>query len=454
MSDHDQKQALSKKLYHQIERLTEEKKPQLLVAVSGGKDSMALLHALVHGTDQYGYTLRAVHIHHGLRKQSDYEARLLQIACKKWKVPLKVVYLDVKRDRQKGESIEMAARRLRYQALYEQRKGKEWIVTAHHRSDVAETVLMHIIQGTGLKGLCGIPARNDKVIRPMLKIDQMEIVEYLNEHKIAHCEDQSNADLRYLRNRIRHELLPLLREKYNPRIIQSLSRLADRAQEEEAYYKPLVQQLEQKAKKGEVANIGRWYDLLTLCEQPFPVLSRWASTVLVELGLRPEQCMIRKILDLIARAGSDDLAQGWRIKSSNVLEFYQSTKKYQAISIEIGKQHLGSWSIEVNPTIKPNAFPKKNDLIQYFDADAISWPCMMRMKQPGDQMSMPYGKKSISNLQTDDKIPMTIRSHFPVIESQGQILWAVGVARSELAKITMQTQRMIEMRFTYTLEEE
>ena len=185
------------------------------------------------------------------RQQSRYEAMLVEKACRAWKIPLIVEHLQVNANRMKGESIEMAARRLRYQALEWQREPEEWIVTAHHQNDVAETVLMHAIQGTGLRGLQGIPAKNGRIVRPMLAVSHEEIRCYIDACKIAHCEDQSNADPAYLRNRIRNTLLPLLCRAYNPQVVCALARLAEYAAEEEAYFAPIVENLEKKAKIGE-----------------------------------------------------------------------------------------------------------------------------------------------------------------------------------------------------------
>ena len=180
----------------------------------------------------------------------------------------------------------MAARRLRYQALEWQREPEEWIVTAHHQNDVAETVLMHAIQGTGLRGLQGIPAKNGRIVRPMLAVSHEEIRCYIDACKIAHCEDQSNADPAYLRNRIRNTLLPLLCRAYNPQVVCALARLAEYAAEEEAYFAPIVENLEKKAKIGEEKELGAWYDKDVLCAAPPPVLSRCAYAYEADKGAR------------------------------------------------------------------------------------------------------------------------------------------------------------------------
>lgn len=454
MPKHCEKNELPQRLYRAVCRLTGEDTPRLLVAVSGGKDSMAMLHALSEDARQKGCKVRAIHIDHGLRRQSRYEARMVELACRAWKIPLVVEHLQVNEHRHRGESTEMAARRLRYQALEMQRKPKEWIVTAHHQGDVAETVLMHVIQGTGLRGLQGIPAKNGRIVRPMLSVEQEEIQHYISACRIAHCEDQSNKDPAYLRNRIRHTLLPLLCRDYNPQTVHALARLAEYAAKEEAYFAPRVKNLEEKAKIGEEKGLGAWYDKGVLCKASAPVLSRWAGQMLGRLGIRAEEHMLRTLMRLARECGVCELAQGWRAKSGRYLEVFRCSGRYIAGEFAQGTTAIGPWRIEAMQAERPAQFPPKQAWIQYFDADEIHWPCMARIRKPGDKISMPYGQKSISDLYTDEKTPMAIRGHFPVIECEGQILWAVGVARSRLAKITNQTKRMIAMRFTYTLEEE
>ena len=164
--------------------------------------------------------------------------------------------------------------------------------------------------------------------------------------------------------------------------------------------------------------------------------------------------MVRTLMRLTRERGVCELAQGWRVKSGRFLEIFRSNVCRMAGQFAQGCTKIGPWRIEVIPAERPEQYPSKQARIQYFDEDEIRWPCTARMRKPGDKIAMPYGQKSISNLFTDEKTPMALRDHFPIIECDGQILWAVGVARSRLAKITNQTKRMIAMRFTYTLEEE
>lgn len=442
-------------VYRALCALTEDTAPEVLVAVSGGRDSMALLHALCFGARARGAKVRAVHIDHGLRRESAGEARAVECACRAWRVPLEIVPLEVKKQKKPGESVEMAARRLRYQALYRARRPGEWIATAHHEEDVAETVLMRILQGTGLRGLRGIPAKNGAVVRPMLQIGRAEIDSYVNAHAVGHIEDGSNRDERFLRNRVRYALMPQLKTQYNPQLTQALCRLARYAEQEEAYFAPLVRVAEQKAYLGEVDGAGVWYDRAALAALDAPVLARWAGRRLSQLGLRTDERMIQTLICACHTPGTAQLAGGWRVKSGAKLElFCAGLPAPPPMLVTDRAVKSGPWQMETTPAPRPAQYPKKDARVQYFDADALVWPCVARLSRAGDVIQMPYGQKSVSDLYTDEKTPMAVRLRFPVVESGGRIVWAVGAARSKLANITSETKRMIAMRFTYTLEEE
>lgn len=442
-------------VYRVLCALTGETAPAVLVAVSGGRDSMALLHALCFGARAQGARVRAVHIDHGLRRESAGEAQAVRCACRAWRVPLEVVTLDIEKQKKPGESVEMAARRLRYQALYGARRAGEWIATAHHQEDLAETVLMRILQGTGLRGLRGIPSKNGAVVRPMLHIDRAEIDAYVKSYAVGYVEDRSNREEKFLRNRVRHALMPQLKTRYNPQLTQALCRLAGYAEQEEAYFAPLVQAAEKTAFLGEVDGAGVWYDRAALEALDEPVLARWAGQTLIQRGLRADERMIRTIMAACHAPGAADLAGGWRIKSGTRLELFRADLPAPPPMLLTDRAvRSGPWRMEITPAEKPARYPNKTALVQLFDADALSWPCVVRMSRAGDAMQMPYGQKSISDLYTDEKTPMAVRLHFPVVESGGRIVWAVGAARGKLANITSETRRMIAMRFTYTLEEE
>ncbi|MCR5306888.1 MAG: tRNA lysidine(34) synthetase TilS [Oscillospiraceae bacterium] len=206
----------------------------LTVALSGGADSTALLCCLCAMREELSVTLRAVHIHHGIRgAEADRDAAFCAALCEKYGVPLKTVRVQVPEyAAAHGLSVETAARLLRYRALEEAAPAGE-IATAHHAEDNAETVLFHLIRGSGLNGLTGIPARSGRIIRPLLDAEKSEILAFLQETGQTYTDDSSNFTDDAARNRIRHHLLPLMKTE-NPAAVRHICRTAAMLSEDEA----------------------------------------------------------------------------------------------------------------------------------------------------------------------------------------------------------------------------
>lgn len=208
----------------------------LILAVSGGADSMAMLHAYL--SDPPEFPIYVVHVHHGLRPESDEESAAVVAYCEAHKIPCRVFYTKVKDEMGKGETVESAARRLRYGFFQEYAKevGATHLATAHTADDQCETVLLHLIHGAGPKGLGGILPRRKEgdltVIRPLLHLPKEEILSYCKDRSVPYFEDKSNSDLAYTRNRIRHVIFPELK-KINPNVRQALCRTAETLQRQQ-----------------------------------------------------------------------------------------------------------------------------------------------------------------------------------------------------------------------------
>ena len=201
---------------------------RVLAAVSGGADSMCLLHALLTLRASLDITVAAAHFNHQLRPEAEAEERFVRAWCAEHEVPCHTGRGNVAAQAAAaGTGIEETARQLRYAFLEDaaEQAGADRIATAHHAGDNAETVLLHLIRGSGLRGLGGIPSVRGKVIRPLLTVERREIEAYLARHCIPHVEDASNQDTAYRRNYLRREILPRL-EQLNPRLNQRLCELS------------------------------------------------------------------------------------------------------------------------------------------------------------------------------------------------------------------------------------
>ena len=193
----------------------------LVCAVSGGKDSVCLLHVMLSLQKELSITVEAAHLNHQLRSaESDRDEAFVRNLCDSLGVRLTVSRADVlSRCKQTGESVEEAARVLRYQFF--ESLGKP-VATAHTQDDNLETVLLNLVRGTALRGLCGIPPKRGRIIRPMLCVSRAEVTAYLEQHALSHVEDSSNASSLPLRNRLRHEVVPLLARE-NPKLSSTVS---------------------------------------------------------------------------------------------------------------------------------------------------------------------------------------------------------------------------------------
>lgn len=202
--------------------------PKLVLAFSGGLDSCVLLHLLVQVNKILPFQLSAQHVHHGLSPNADLWAGTCENVCQQLNVPFAITKVQVSNQ---GLGLEAAAREVRYEALSQTKV--DFILLAHHQDDQAETFLLQLARGAGVKGLAGMAAVSDKLLRPLLDVPRKTLLEYAKQHRLTWVEDESNADSKFDRNFIRHEILPVLAKQY-PAIRQTISRSAQHMAEANA----------------------------------------------------------------------------------------------------------------------------------------------------------------------------------------------------------------------------
>jgi tRNA(Ile)-lysidine synthase len=253
----------------------------VLAAVSGGVDSMCLLHLLHTWGAQHGFSVTVAHFNHGLRGETALrDQEFVRQYCAAHQIPFLSDSGDTRALAEaEGKSIEEAGRLLRYRFLRSaaETAGCRWILTAHHADDSAETMLLNLIRGTGSAGLCGIPARRDGVCRPFLEISRETLLHYAAEHKIPHMEDETNGTDEASRNIIRHQVLPVLRE-LNPRAVEHMTRTAELLTAENHLLEELTKQAAAASEKTEV---GVRIPCGALTDLPEPLRGR-AALLLME----------------------------------------------------------------------------------------------------------------------------------------------------------------------------
>ena len=218
----------------------------VLVGVSGGPDSVALLHVLTALAPRLSIHLAVAHLNHGLRgRESDRDADFVATLADTHRLPFHFTKADAHKYRKQHKlSLEEAGRQLRYGFFIEvaETNGYQKIALGHHADDSAEVVLMYLLRGSGPLGISGIPpVRNHKIVRPLIEVTRSDILAFLAGHRIEYVTDSTNTDMRYLRNKMRHQLIPHLKSTYNPNIIETLNRLSHILRDEEAWMNETIQ---------------------------------------------------------------------------------------------------------------------------------------------------------------------------------------------------------------------
>jgi tRNA(Ile)-lysidine synthase len=424
----------------------------VLTAVSGGADSTALLWLLHRLAPEWGLRLRALHVNHGLRPDSGRDAEAVRALGARLGVPVEVVAVAVPR---RG-SLEAAARAARYAALEAEaaRIGADRIALGHTADDQAETVLMRMLEGTGVRGLAGIPAVRGRIIRPLLALRHHALVAALETAGLTWIEDPSNRDPKFARSRVRHEILPLLAAAWDADIVSTLNRVARGARE-------AVEALERVA-AAELARSGKMQgQAVTL---PLPTL-----------GALPRPVAAEVLRQAAARLGSRAPLRAWAYRGlERVLRAPAPRRPFRlgrlGIDVSGGLVRIARTS---GPGLAPRLLPVPGFLPMpeaglaletrllpaagyrvprdprraAFDADGLPEPLTVRGRRRGDRFQ-PFGATGERRLKTlfiDAKVPRWERDHWPLVEAGGAIVWVTGLRRSAVAPVTSATRRVIEL---------
>ncbi len=449
---------------------------RVLLAISGGADSIALLHAMDRlvsdGTISVG--LLSAHLNHGLRgADGDGDEAFVVQQARELGLPVVSKTVDVKAHAQAHRlSIETAARQLRLGFLTEIAKthGCSWIAMGHQKNDNAETVLQRLERGTGFRGLAGIrPSRqageNLTFIRPLLCCSRAEIVEYLRSQDLTWREDHTNADCAYTRNRIRHQLLPALQSTCDDSLVEELASLSTSAARlHERIAAEATTAIEEHARcDADKATI----DAATLAGLPEPVATEAVRQLLVYLGLGERDLTRRHYRGLLA------LARRCRPKQKLSLPGdFRAQYEYGTVVLRrpispthdlpgpaeldipgttiFGPYHIDAQVVDATQ-IDRTAIANKTDLyLEYLDLDCIKPPLIARPRRSGDRF-IPLGRRSekkLGKFLTAARVPDDLRSRVFVIEDTEQIVWAVPIRISERVKVTQKTATVLVLRIT------
>lgn len=428
---------------------------KVLIAFSGGPDSVFALHFLNKFKRKYKIDLCAVHFNHGLRgKESDEDEKFAGEFCKRIHVPFVSKKINVKILAKKNKlSIEEAARSLRYnylkQIALKTRCNK--IVTAHNQSDNTETILMNLFCGTGLSGLSGIPIRRGNIIRPMLCLTKQEIVEYLENEKIGYRVDSSNLSSDHTRNYIRNRILPLIKIKLNPAIDEALFRSSKNFERALRLNEKLIDRLIEQFTIQNPNAISIQLSLAKLFGREIPgeVLKAVLKTYFNHEFEFDDYLKINSLIEkqkgkrvqlsknLLAYREEDCIRIERLLKSSN-----------QKVEVKIGEQIVvGQKKIGIELAEEKRIEFDGTGREEFISADRLDEKFILRTWKPGDKFK-PLGMKGfkkVSDFLTDLKTPSSQKENQLVLLNRNQIVWIVGLRIDDRFKLNPRTKKIYKL---------
>ncbi|MBU5315616.1 tRNA lysidine(34) synthetase TilS [Clostridium bornimense] len=436
-----------------------EKGDRILVAVSGGPDSVTLLHVLNMLKDELNISLVIAHVNHMLRdKESDGDEEYVKGLGNKFNIPVNTCRVDVdKYAREKGVSTEVAGREIRYDFFREVsiKEGCNKVAVAHNANDQVETFMMRLFRGSGIYGLRGIDAVRDNIIRPLIDVDRSSIEKFCEEMNVETRLDATNLENIYSRNKIRLDVLPYISENFNKDIVRTIMRTIDSFTIDNDY----LEEQSYISYKKYAKNLG---DKIVIDKEAFTlhkaVLSRLIRNVMKDLLGNIKEIEKKHIDEIILIQSGEtgkELILPRRIKATNnygdiVIQI--DNKNNEFINFEKDINISGTTYIEeLDITIECEVTNKKNInkfsnnyLIKYFDYDKIK-KVTIRNRRDGDYFTPlgMKGRKKLKDLFINEKIDKSKRSKIPLILFDNEIAWIVGLRISEKFKITEETKRIL-----------
>jgi len=428
---------------------------KILVACSGGPDSVALLFALRALFKPLKLKLGVAHLNHLLRPEAGKDAAFVKKLALKLKLPFFYSEVDTKAIAKENKwSLEETGRNLRYEFFEQVAKDEKFdkIATAHTADDAAETVLLQILRGTG--GPTGIPVKRGKIIRPILWATRADILSFLKQKKLAYRTDPSNKGKRFTRSRVRNELLPLLEKKYNPQIRQALLRLAQIFEDE----KNLLQvESEKIIKKALVKNNEALGLKMSLLVKTPKALQREVFQSVCErhFDLHLEFSAIERLLKLLEKPDKIELAKNLFADSTRkgTLWFYRLEKKPEPLKLKLPFDKV----VKANGLVLKSKRISRNQLKTltlptgwqaYLNAARLDPPLVLRPMREGDRF-VPLGMKApkkVGDFFTDAKVPVFQRRNALLLTSAGKICWVVGHRIAEDFKVGPETKEVLYLK--------
>jgi len=435
----------------------------VLVAVSGGPDSVALLHLFGRLRTEVGFPLSVAHLNHSLRgAESDRDEEFVEALALRHQVPCITRRLSPGQLDHAPEGMEAAARRFRYEFLRQtaRRIGAHRVALGHTRDDQAETLLLRLLRGSGLRGLGGMHPTLDRLFfRPLLESSRESVESYLRETGEAWREDSSNRDLRRTRNRIRHRLLPLLQSQYNAEIVEILARTTSVLRDENEYLESVVRELARKLVRKEIQGFSLAIPAVRVLP---PALRRRLLRHFLELAAPalspPSDFDTTSALEALVAQGRHQSAMTIgpgleiRVLYSDLVALDSPTPRENA-SVPLPVPGEAVWpelgvrlrAQQVSRTEAGDPRMSSASGRALLDADVLPGPLSVRHRRDGDRFR-PLGALGESKLKSfliDHKVPRPVRDRIPLVVAGDQIAWVVGYQIDDRFKVTPRTRHVL-----------
>ncbi|MFQ6084063.1 MAG: tRNA lysidine(34) synthetase TilS [Candidatus Aminicenantia bacterium] len=431
---------------------------RILIAFSGGPDSTALVSLFLEYRKEIPLELHLAHFNHKLRKEADEDENHIRNFAEKYSLPLIVSSQRVREFAQKKFlNLEEAGRILRYKFLREaaQKIRAHKIALGHTLTDQAETLLMRIIRGAGFTGLGSIyPVKDEIFIRPLIEIEREEIEEYLTVKNLTYCLDKTNLNTHYLRNRVRLELIPFLKNRFSERIISHLGHLTELIREEEAIIEEIAEKESKKVIKTKKETLLLDRELLS--NYPLGLQRRILRNFILKLKGNLKGITFQHIQSLLQLKENKEvhLGEELTLRRENNLIFLKSKHRERIVEycyfidkndkIEIKECGL-EFKTEVMNQFYLSELRFDDNSHVYLDAAKLNFPLEVRNRKEGDKyqpLGAP-GKKKLKEIMRAKRIPLLERSCRPVFLSQDKIVWVLGLPVAEQFKVTSSTKSIL-----------
>jgi tRNA(Ile)-lysidine synthase len=456
---------------------------KILVALSGGPDSVALLYALLEIKDEFNLRLYVAHLNHKLRgRESDQDQEFVKNLSSKLNLKFFSKSIDVKKEaKRKKLSLEEAARSVRYRYLENlaDRIRADKIALGHQADDQAETFLMRLLRGAGGAGLSGIPPKRGKIIRPLIEIKKEEIEKFLKQKGLCYRTDSSNLLPNYFRNKIRLALLPQIKKKFNPKIVDVLNRASNIICLQQQYVEKNCEEILRLVCKSRkmvrlrpdvrpsgrspqedkiVLDLKRFmnYDIC-LRRETIRLCVKELCGDLVELSFDS----IERTLSLIQKEKSGRkvklIGNTWAEVSGENLAIYSRKEKQYNYPVSLpGKKNLRSLGVRIKSEIVsrsslPQKIKSKGEEVAFLDWQKLKGPFRLRSRRPKDKFR-PLGMqgiKSIADFLIDMKVPRYERDEVMLLTTKGKIAWVLGYRISDEFKVTDKTKKVLKIEVAF-----